>query len=87
LDWTRSNFYKEWHIGAITGTLFDVFVHMIMLYFLGQRLATVQIIISLLIAQSLLFYVLNVPKYAWSSPWSMPEWVEKRIKPLKTYYS
>ncbi|XP_063422920.1 uncharacterized protein LOC134707245 [Mytilus trossulus] len=82
LDWTRSTKYEEWHIWSIIGTLFDVFVHMVMGILLSQQLTTVQIISSLLIAQSWLIYVLNVPKYAWSSPWATPEWVEKRIKPL-----
>lgn len=86
IDWTQSKFYNEWHLDSILGTAFDVLVHVCMAFLLGQRLTTVQIIISFVIVQCSSFTILNGPWLAWSNPWSTPKWIEKRVKPLESYY-
>lgn len=86
IDWIRSKFHQEWHLDSILGTAFDVMVHVLMAFFLGQRLTTVQIIIGLVLVQCSSFTILNGPWLAWSNPWVAPKWIEKRIKPLESYY-
>ncbi|XP_052089029.1 uncharacterized protein LOC127725787 [Mytilus californianus] len=87
IDWTKSKFYKEWHLDSILGTAFDVGVHVLMAFLLGQRMTTVQVIIGLVIVQCSSFTIMNGPWLAWSNPWDTPKWIEKRVKPLQTYYS
>lgn len=87
IDWIKSQFHNEWHLDSILGTAFDVMVHMCMAFLLGQRLTTVQIIIALVIVHCSSFTIFAGPWLAWSNPWSPPKWVEKRIKPLQSYYA
>lgn len=83
----RVHSYNEWHLDSILGTAVDVLVHVCMAFLLGQRLTTVQIMISLIIVQCSSFTILNGPWLAWSNPWSTPKWIEKRVKPLESYYA
>lgn len=87
IDWTKSKFCNEWHLCLMLGTAYDVLVHICMAFLLGQHLTTVQIMISLVIVQCSSWTILNSPWLAWSNPRSTPKWIEKRVKPLESYYA
>ncbi|OWF52513.1 uncharacterized protein LOC110447739 [Mizuhopecten yessoensis] len=82
IDWTKSEFQQEWHFDSILGTLFDIVVHLALAVLLGGYLTTVQIIVSLLVAHGVLFTFIWSQKFAWSNPWSPPQWVQKRVQPV-----
>ena len=82
LDWTASEYKEEWHFNSILGTAFDIIVHCIMAFSLGQYLSTIQILLSALLAICSIWAVLFGPWFAWSNPWAVPKWVQKRIRPL-----
>ncbi|XP_060076353.1 uncharacterized protein LOC132555983 [Ylistrum balloti] len=82
IDWTKSDFQQEWHFDSILGTLFDIGVHLVFAVLLGAYLTTVQITVCLLVAHGVLFMFLWSRKFAWSNPWSPPQWVQKRIQPV-----
>ncbi|XP_013417086.1 uncharacterized protein LOC106178446 [Lingula anatina] len=86
LDWQRSHHKKRWELLEVFGTTFDVLVHTINCYLLGQYLTTVEVIISLFITHCLVYVILHNPLYAWSNPVSTPDWVEKRIFPIGENY-
>ncbi|XP_012946708.1 uncharacterized protein LOC101858991 [Aplysia californica] len=82
LDWFKSEKKKDIQLDSTLGTLFDIVVHVVMMYAIGQQLSGLQIFIAMLIAQAALYAVIFNPKFAWSSPSSMPAWVQRRLGKL-----
>ncbi|CAL1532788.1 unnamed protein product [Lymnaea stagnalis] len=82
LDWFESSKPKQPQIDSALGTFFDIAVHAAMIYVVGEQMDMTSILIAVIIAQAALYSVIFNPKFAWSSPNRMPDWVQKRIGKL-----
>jgi len=85
LEWftTKSN-KKGTQLDSTLGTAFDVVVHLVMMYAIGQQLNVMQMILAILLAQGGLYAVVFNPKFSWSNPSNMKPWVQKRLGTLPT---
>ncbi|ESO85761.1 hypothetical protein LOTGIDRAFT_235727 [Lottia gigantea] len=82
LDWFSSYKNGRVELDSILGTAFDVGVHAINAYILSQYMSMLEIFIGVSISYMSIGYFLFSSKYAWSSPYSMPKWVQQRIRPI-----
>ncbi|KAH9500209.1 hypothetical protein Btru_077481 [Bulinus truncatus] len=87
LEWFKSNPRISPQIDSALGTFFDVFVHAAMMYVLAEQMDMFGIMVAIFIAQATVYSVLYNPKLAWSSPTSVPDWVQKRVGKLEQSYS
>ncbi|RUS90618.1 hypothetical protein EGW08_001615 [Elysia chlorotica] len=99
VDWSSLDWFKTEGAGrpvvsrmlsqldSFCGTLFDMLVHMCMMYALGRAYLDVTgVLVAVLLAQAALYVVVFNPKFAWSHPNSMPGWVQRRIGALALRY-
>lgn len=82
LDWFKSSKPHQPQIDSALGTFFDISVHGAMIYVLAEQMDITSILMAVIIGQAALYAIIFNPKFAWSSPHSMPAWVQKRIGKL-----
>ncbi|GFR64985.1 hypothetical protein ElyMa_001937100 [Elysia marginata] len=99
VDWSSLDWFKPGgnkgakesrvlsQMDSFLGTLFDMVVHMCMMYALASEYLNVTgVLVAVLIAQAALYVVVFNPKFAWSHPNSMPAWVQRRLGTLALQY-
>ncbi len=83
LDWTKQdNTKSRWEWSIILGTGFDVVVHAVNAYMLSQYMTAAEMLVGFLLAQMGTMFIIYSPRLAWSSPSSVPKWIEKRVRPI-----
>ncbi|XP_076445711.1 uncharacterized protein LOC143283385 isoform X2 [Babylonia areolata] len=82
LDWFQSPKAGGVEMDNILGTLFDIVVHVCNLCLLAPALSALQMVLLLSVAITTMLSVFYNPRLAWSSPSTLPAWVQRRIKPL-----
>ena len=66
----------------ISGTAFDVIVHLLNAYFLAQYLSLLEFSACFVMVVGASFVVLFSPRLAWSSPASVAPWIKRRLEPV-----
>ena len=80
MDWDRGRWIQ---IDLVVGTLFDVFIHAMNTFLLIEHLTSTEaLLLALIVDGNLLAYLIFNPKFAWANPSQVPNWVQKRVKPL-----
>lgn len=84
LDWLEDKATKNrWEPEMILGTVFDTTVHSINGYLLMQYIHPTTALTSALVCLTVSLLVLGNPRFAWTSPWSVKQWVKRRVKAIK----
>ena len=80
LDWRGSRWNQ---LDLVLGTVFDIFAHTVTPYFLAAHVeSNGQLLAAAAFVLIVTFIVLFNPKLAWASTYNVPEWVQKRMRPL-----